>query len=567
MPSIKQTIDALPSWLYNVTFNYATLDTDDISLVDAQGAMISTYKMFNYTLYNKRRKPTAFLTIKNVGGSITEATLVLTPWSWDSDPNVQENRLGLARPAAFAFNDQAMGSITFRMLSAPVIDYSRGWARLTGEEALSVYAIEEEHMYYGATGRLSRKYSFTRAAPDLADVTDLSGKKVVVPNYKSGGAFVARLMLDLAARVVLPTTLLYPSGTITYNLKDLTYPAYSMFITDYQELSAEMYQSRMEQHTATPIAGEEPWKAVVDTILATIPKISRVSSLDSGKWLPVDLSDSPTAAAARYNGYVFNNAYYNLNNVADVGLQQIIGAADADFIYEWERTHAGNFNDIRALKSALFSYAQLLAAVVCRTLRIRLTYLNYVAAVIIMIETQRGSSINAVYDAGTLGVHKVYPFINNIAASYEAALPKVFALLRVDLGANDTTESLISSYKTHIVGYNTCMAGQTPVRGGEVSQLGTLIKANVHNYLRVNHDFIKMTLWADIDQALSAAFMSDVSLSGNVEINDPAIAINPGDTINLNFLDETNIAMKAVGFSLSMSPGSFHYSVAVKRLL
>jgi len=307
--------------------------------------------------------------------------------------------------------------------------------------------------------------------------------------------------------------------------------------------------------------GNVTYEATGKNVHAPIPKIQRVLGLDAGKWLPIDLTDSPIANCARYNDYYFNNAYIDLWAPGYEGLQQIIGAADADFTYAWELQNISDFNNARALRAGVFGYITVWAALVCRALKIRMHYVGYVAALITAFETFRGFE-----EFKNSGLHSTYPWFTSVQSNYLNYLPTLITMLKVDLGANDSESFLKNYYIDTASRYNAWMFGLTFIPGVNVKRLGASMGQTAGSRLGNYATFTRYGLRADIDRALTEAYLNDTSLTGQIAINDPAVGVSCGDTIKLNFLDEVFLNLKAFGVAMSFSPESISYSVTVKRL-
>lgn len=550
---IKTQLDQLPTWLYDVSFNYAYLDSEVINYAEQ---LSESYD--RYTLYNKRRRPCAFLTIKKSmsSGHLQgyEGELTLTPWSWDEFPSIAENRLGLDRPEPYRFEDRLKAEIKCYFARGT---YTDGFGKKTG---LVVWQIDEKHFYYDAYGRLVTMLQASRAPENVKIGEETLPKSFAIDSFLTflTGAASFRIITDQNRHFF------NNSATIS-SIFLVKPPIYEASRTIYTELSAEIHRTETEVAAYDKTTGNlQQVSLSSDLVLSPIPTIARVPSLDTGKWLPVSLEDSPTAVACRYNGWVFNNAYYNMNLPNDVGFQQLLAAVETDFVFAWERSHSGDFNDVRTLKNSLLGYINLLAAFVCQALRIRIIYITYVAELITLFELTRGVPRPLGRD---YGVHASYPFYERVKELYEGYLERVFALIRVDLGANDGEMRLTNHYKEHIATYNRCVSGYDVESGLALAMLGESAKNNAAANLSAHYQFLLRYLWANIDQALSDAFVQDVALSGNVSINDPAFIVNPGDSVELHFLDDTFIRLKTMAVTLSLSPERIDYSIAVKRSL
>ena len=522
-----------PMWAYQIPFNYAFKSTDRIA---AGGGSYTVIK--NYELYNKRRRLVAQLQLTyspDESAPAQKGQLTVHAWSWDSDPNMQEHRLGLQRPGEYRFADRAAAVTVLKLAESGV------------DRLLYVTGATDSCRYFDNRGRLEYEQELTRASEVAAN------------------GFILGLQAEAEARLVTEGNYNFASDTSIHNV----YPFLPQTITDmrvtrFQELTPDT-------HSTVSVLIASPGNKVSHVsrvIHSPIPTQARETSLEVGKWLPTDLSESPVAACARYYDYIFNNSYYNLNVPDDVGLQQIISAADADFVYKWEKTNEYAFNDLRSLRAGLFGYFQVMAVMLCRQLKIRFTYVNYVASIIAMLETRRGitSGFATTAPFTNTGIHGYYPFIRSIEAAYgDSALQQIFSFLRVDLGSNDSTDALLGFYLEHIPAYNRFMAGETTEAGQEISALGTAIAADIKTYLERQFEFQLRFLWSDIDRALTAAFNNDRAHTGSLELNDPALLPSPGDTISVELMDEPPIYVKAMAVSLAVSPTTISANVEIKK--
>lgn len=565
MIRISTLLSQLPPHAYTAYYNYAYYEATSMFYdTFAEGP---TTEMIDYTLFNKRHKSTGRFRQQrdNKVDGEWQGILHLTPWSWDVNQNTQENRLGLVRPGAYAFNDYIVAEVELRLARVryPIRDALGAVVNIG--EGLCVIGSREQHYYYDSVGRMSYTLEITRAPFALADYEDVLDTVEVTTLANS-------LIANAHTRIVNESSNSFPSSTLSaqfHLVKNI--PAVEVTRYSYQELSAELHTILTEKaalewdpEQESYVEDSNPvWESKGEVVRAPIPRIHRVSALDTGKWLPVSLSESPAASAARYSGKIFNNGYINLNTPGDVGYQQIIGAADADFVFYWEREHAQDFNDVRALKAALNSYMGLLSTFSASHYGFRMAYLPYVAAVIRLGELTRG-----IGGAGVIqGVHKHYPQFVNILNSYDNYLTKAFELIKIDLGANDSAGVLKDHYIRHISNYNSHMAGKSLKTGLELAKLGTAAQSAVGTVLSSFYEFQIAEAWADIDKALTDAYMRDSSLSGSIEINDPAITVNLGDIVNVNFLDTPGLQVRATGLSYTLSPNDLDYVVSVRRLL
>jgi hypothetical protein len=578
--SVKYMIQDLPAWLYALRFNYVKFDGDQWIYSNEV-----TKASDKYTFFNRRHRVSGQLMVnsaRDASGNLVSVennsglppysgTLILTPWSWDEyENNTAENRLGLVRPGVFSFSDYMKAEIQLKFALGEYAEPVPGSDPLSYvlKTGLLIYETQEKHFYYDTYGRLQYVLELKRA-PEDAQITNIDGSTTEAPITTSIDSLFSYILSQANPRIITDTNQVYANTTVTTAYSGISAsafqpPAYQANRHAYKELSAEIHTIYSEETALNPAGDLLSWEDSSELVLAPIPRITRIASLDPGRWQPTSLDDSAAAIAARYNGWIYNNAYYNLNLPADVGLQQIIGHADADFVYFWERQYSSNFGDIRSIRSALMSYINYLAALVCRELRIRLVYMTYVGELITYYEALRGSM--TVPNPTQYGVHAAYPFASAVQFSYDRHIATVLDLARLDLGANDAGGTLAAEYKKHYAAYNKFMSGDATA-GPEVAKLGASAAARLGQSLKTHFDFNNRILTANIDRALTDAFMRDVSLAGSVSVNDPAITINPGDSVTLNFLDETMIALKAMGSSIEVSPESISYSVNVKRPL
>lgn len=557
----------VPGWYYNLVFCYTTYKFERQATTKDDKEVFQSIETF--TFYNARHRVTGELVLTKADGSDEfAADLTVNSWSWDSAAYTKENRLGLKRGTPFNTEDRLAGSTTINMAVGDLIDRFEGpiagsyYYRATGTRGMQAFAGTDTIYFYDAVGRISEAATFERAAETVELTSGEKNKKFI----RSCQSFINNLISAARGRIIQNEADPFPQsyatdGSSFFNVKPLLHKPFSMKLEIYQELSSEMHRVSKHEYTHGGfIVGQ------AKTVLAPIAKLGRIASLNTGKWLPVDLSESPIALAARYNGWIFNNGYINLLNPGDVGLQQIIGAVDADYVFYWERDNIAAFDDIRTLRSALTGYMSILGALTCRQLKIRHAYLPYVTAIITMVETLRGVDANASGTLSHYGVHSKYPFISQITTSYRQYLGTAFNLIRVDTGANDSANSLQQLYEQQFAAYNAVMHGQSIRVGRELSKLGASVSGNAASYLRGYSEMVKRMLVADVDKELTNAFMNDRAMSGDIPLNDPAITVNPGDTAELNFLDESLIKLKVTGLSISCDMDDINYRVSVKRL-
>ena len=534
--------NAIPDHFYRLVFNYAYYEKQDYSS-DEDSKIVA---LETWTLYNKRHHVAGVLSLEvapklddsgnNVGTYSYSGSLKLTPWAWGNDEEVKANRLGLERLGLFKFANYSLGTC--------VIEFTKGD---------TYYAITTTTASYYDWDEIGRKRS-TRTI-ERASTPD----PVEASNFNK---LIAFLIENANKRTLVGNPPIFPEnsatllfgGFVKHNVVN------RVTLTTYKEITAEIYDT--VEVTFENKASDNTYKIVKDRVFQTIPFIARVKALDPGKWSLVNLTDTPMAALARYKGYVFNNTYFNLNNTNDVGFQQIYGFAEADYEYLWSRANSGNFGDIRSLKDTLFQYLPVIATLVCKHLRIRFAYINYVIAVITEAETFRG----LYFPADTRSnIHGIYPWKSEIVSSYNDYLGDIFSLIKLDLSANDSVDFLKATYLTEVSKFNRWIFGETTVANMNVAKLGITHAARIGEYLKEYQAFVRRFKVANIDKALTEAYTNDMSFTGTVKIQDPAAVVSPGDSVVLNFLDDSLIPLKVMGANVEMSSNSLNYNIEVKR--
>lgn len=539
-------IPPVPQWMQTIFFNYCQREIIDEIPEPGDGAskVIST-RDYRYVAYNKRHNPVMQLFIYTANSLVNgqslgsfRGTLIFNPWSWDADQTVKENRLGIRRSGNYAFENDMTGEIKIEF-SSP--DNRPGPVFGTSFE---INVAKETYYLFDEYGKRTRDIVLERAA---------TGQSISIGFLTS--------ILDTC--LISDTNPVFPAQVkqwdIGFPLFGTPYTAVEEHI--YTQLSAQVHTVYVERKATANSA--EQLEGTVDSltrVLAPIPRRQRVQTLDTGQWAEISLEEAPAAAMARYYGIPFNNSYANLANQDDTGIQQILAAADADFVKEWSDVQPLiNFNDIRALQSTLLSYVSILSAYTCRELGIRYQYLDYVAAVITYKESMRGITTNKSY-----GVHNYYPWFNQIAAKYQGFLEDVFDIFSVELSANDTPAFLVSSYKSGVMIYNPWMGGITTEVGYNIARLGADISRNIRSYLTKVQAFRERYWWAGIDRALTEAYTSDSAFGGSITINDPAVIVKPGDSVRIDFLDSVQ-DLKVVGVDMNVDPESLVYAAQVKK--
>jgi hypothetical protein len=545
-------IPLIPRWMQTIVFNYCFEEIVEEFPATVSGDLktLST-KDYRYVAYNKRHNPVLVLQLYTAqaekAGTRTafyEGFLVFNPWSWDEDGSVKENRLGISRPGNYAFQNEMAAEIKISFAAPP------------GQSNAPAYAlteIEETYYQYDARGRRSTDYIVKRAVGEHAGVTG-TGTPPRTLNLP-----IQFLLFALQGCKINPSNPVYPSATRRWDIGFAIFgtPYYETERRIYTQLSAQAHLIYSEKSggDGTRVSG---YMADAVRVLAPIPRRQRVQALDTGQWAEVSLEESGAAAAARYYGMIYNNAYPNLGNQEDTGVQQMLAAADADFSFAWGNRHGVNFNDIRALQSTLLSYVGVLAAYTCRALGIRHQYADYVAAVITYYESTRGIT------SKKYGAHTFYPWLGQIEGGYKNFLTSVFELLAVDLSANDSPTVLLAKYTDGIAIYNSWMAGSSFQKGENTARLGDRVAASINSRLQRVQEFHQRYMWASIDRALAAAYLNDASFSGNIEVNDAGVIIKPGDSVRVSFLDSVQ-DLTVVGIDMSVSPDSLDYSAQVRK--
>jgi len=533
-------IPPIPLWMQTIFFNYCDVEIDDELPASTQGSMLLTSEIVRYVAYNKRHNPVLQLILYSASkrgdtGVVGEyrGTLVFNPWSWDENQFTKENRLGIVRPGNYAFANELSGEIK--------IDFADVSGLVTNAPQYEITTIQETYNYYDAAGRRSKDYVLFRAA---------TGQRINI----------SFLRWALEGCKLDPVNPVFPAQVKQWDL------GFTIFGTPFVTAEEHIYtQLSSQSHTIyVQKSGEDggrlpAYAADLTRVLAPIPRRQRVQALDTGQWAEVSLEESAPAAAARYYGMVFNNAYVDLSNQDDTGVQQMLAAVDADFTSDWNNRGGVNFNDIRALQSMLLNYVGVLASYTCRQLGIRYQYVDYIAAVITYYESIRGLSNSTNY-----GSHTFYPWLSNIKTGYPAFLDEVFELLAIELSANDSPAFLLNQYKSGIGLYIPWLAGVTTKKGYNIARLGDRISDSVKERMKKVQEFRERYMWAAIDRELTAAYMADAAFSGGIAINDPAVIVRPGDSVQVSFLDSTQI-LKVVGIDMTISSEGMDYSAQVKK--
>lgn len=532
--NIYNLANNIPEHFYVVNFNYTYAEKRDYSAIaDSPYVALDTW-----TFYNKRHRVTAVLNIEksSTQSGKYEGVLKISPWAWGSDNSIKVNRLGLTRPDLFKFVDYSMGTCELSF----TLNAINRWELTT---------VKTVYYEWNEFGKQYQTINIERTMTAADTNFTLNFDKQIRYLRETG------INRELVGN---PPT--FPETTETFDFKYFVTAAEitKVIITRYKEITAEIFDT--EEVTFTLEKGT--YKIVRDRVFQPINTVQRVQALDAGKWSRVNLGDSPSASLSRYKGYVFNNTYMDLNNVGDVGFQQIYGFAEADYEYLWRKVNSGNFGDIRSLKDAVFRYIPVLATLTCKKLKIRFSYVNYVAAIITREETLRGLYSPVYVNAS---VHNTHPWLTEIKNTYPDFIPEIFKLILIDLSANDSIQELQDTYFSEVSKFNRWIFGETTVPNLNIAKLGVTHATNIAKYLREFQEFTIRHLTADIDQALTTAYMNDVSFTGSVKINDPASTVIPGDSVTLNFLDEELIELKVMGANINVSPSSLNYNIEVKR--
>ncbi len=199
----------------------------------------------------------------------------------------------------------------------------------------------------------------------------------------------------------------------------------------------------------------------------------------------------------------------------------------------------------------------------CKKLKIRFTYVNYVSAIITQQETLRG--LSPVSNQWGARVHGSYPWESDIKRYYVDFILFVFELIKVDLSANDTPKVLMDTYIAEIEPYNRWFYGESTYPDLNVARLGATHSEKITTYLNEFLDFQRRFLCADIDRELTDAYLNDMSFTGDIKINDSAAIVKPGDSVQLNFLDDELIDLKVIGAHIDVTPNMINYNIGVKR--
>lgn len=544
---------SFPDWFYTCYYNYTIGETTIKAFTDSKNRTSGTTATYKYSGFNKRHKPVFTLSgqkaagIRPVSGSTTSfenfedttGVLTLTPWAYDIDQSVIENRLGIIRPNYYAFEDYNIASIS--------LYFSQG------VEDVYIGKSNEEYYLYDPRGKQWYTSVILRSLASGATQCPFA-LSFILAEFETYKLRESSLVYNKNVKTVFPSLL--------SNLEYLTIT--NVYNVIFSELSAEIYQTRKETYASVdPNSGEQitPFVGVeTQRINAPIPRIQRKQTLDTGQWSLTNLDNNPVAAMARYYNIPFNNSYRNLTQQNDTGIQQMLNAADSDFITDWIKRYSGNFNDIRTLQASVFNYLGILASYVCKELKIRYTYLEYVTSIVNYLESIRGLTGRPNY-----GVNGNYPYFVSIRNAYSKYLLNIFDLFRIEISANDSASTLLGYYNLHIEAYNKWMAGDTTVVNYEIAKLGEDPTSKIKTRLSQVQEFKERFLWAGIDKALNDAYNSDNAFAGNIAINDPAISIKPGDSITLNFLDEAYIPMKVMGVDLVLNVDNIDYSISVKK--
>lgn len=534
-----------------VIFSYCTHVREIEEWEAAPGNPPVTLPTDHYTLYNQRHKvvgdiriPSGF--IPGQGNRFIYGDISLTAWSWSvgflnvsSSPvePIREHRFGFSRPLEFFYEDVIVGRISLKIAFG-----TNNIGFLTN--------TEEQYRSYTLIGRIDETWTVERAAIGREDEAYNIFNNVQIHS----------LISLMTARAINPRNLVFPTSIVSFNFQSPVVSSLSTAVLEskqhtFSEIAAEAYQERIQRRTA-----DQQYGTQILTHYRPIPQNQRVRVLDPGRWLPVSLAETPEAAASRYHGNLYNNSFLNLLNAIDVGNQQYEGAADADFIYRFEKSTLGVFADIRSLQTSLYSYLPILAALLCRAENIRYRYLPYVQEVIRFYEQTRGLQRVRHY-----GVHGSYPWLNKIKTKYEQYLSRVFELIAVDLGANDPPRTLLQIYQLRIPQYNRWMSGESIELDWNVAKLGGPQLNTTRQRLQQITEFSQRIQWARIDAILTDAYLGDNTFSGDVTVLDPAQSINPGDIIELNFLDQSFISLRTVGATIAVTPENLDFSISVRR--
>lgn len=518
------------SSLYNQNFrtfrfSYAYKEIVSRRIRTADGGDEITQVFDEYFLFTNRHQPAGRISVPQAGTPFgghpsIGVTYTIQTWAWDLA--VKEHLLTFERPLEFFFEDFVVAEVT---ISA---------ARLASG-GIFTQQIEEKIFRYAENGRL--------AITEGSNYSALAVRSSQLPTS----------VISLAASATVGPSKPFPTGLITSHVPVSGMRRVARVTKTYSELSPETHQEII--HTSTDL---QPNVTEVRVVNSPISQLRRLEVLDPGRFQQRSLEDSEAATAARFSGRVYSNGYLNLQAIADVGVQQVLGAAEADFIYVYERDRKGAFNDVKTLRNALLSNVGILASRICSRTEIRLPYISYVREYIALLEMQRGVS-----GFGNYGIHDFYPWVS-VIAGYADHLNHIFSIIKADIGSVVPVSELSAVYMSQVPAYNSWMAGT-------VTPYLNLRRLGVGDPGRILREVWEYTLryqWARVDSALATAYLADNSFSGSITLSDPLLGgLNPGDVLTFPFLKAGRRTLRTVGSSFSASPLDLQFQIQVRRNL
>ena len=279
-----------------------------------------------------------------------------------------------------------------------------------------------------------------------------------------------------------------------------------------------------------------------------LPRLARMSALDTGAWVNYPLGSTPLDLVARNLRITYNNIYGNLTT--GTGVIQVIAAVTADMTYAFE-TNSGNaginFSDLRTLQEAVKSYGGAWGSLVCRGLGLNHLWSDYVSAVVLLLEFNKNVAVPH------LGCVSGYPYFSAIAGSmWGAPFNTILQFIKEDYSINESDLG-----KFYNLAANYLSAGGvffSSINGKEVKLLGAGA-SQAANILAADQLYTNVELWAAVDRAFNALVGKIVIDTGSFELLDMTeLPMDVGTYLIVETADGDKRVMVA-DYSMSFSSG------------
>lgn len=479
---------------FNVPYIYAESTSNENVLSDESVVLVQTY-----TGYNARRKPTV---VANVQTTVSEGTSYSVQFNLYSYDYFKSN---------FAFHDFGVnkGWYIFDDFLMAMFKFEGSFDSDGAPVAVSLTV--QTYYYDPNTGKLVTKIEL-QGVP-LADSIEEDTLSSLIDNLAAAEADYTG-----AVKVVPINT----TGSTGFNASELDLNKWSRY--NYTEISPRAYlENRYD------IIDDTYYGKATNVVRSPIDRLARLSAIDSGAWSKVPVGSSILECAARYAGITYNNIYYQLDDVADVGLLQILGAVDADVQYAYDNNavFAGtNFADLKTLAAAVKSYYSLAASLVCNSLHLPRAYVPYAAAAI-AYQDFVGSAVGG----GGHFVLERYPKAGSLVI--DGVLPTIMQYIAEDFSLTDGAASLVGYYNRYkgIMGFNGSYYGSTG--GDNVKRLG-VNAGNVGGALEAYRLFQALFLASEVDKALNALYQDASRVVGSCSLlNASLLPVQPGSSVKV----------------------------------